>query len=106
MAPFYWRLMGNIAGIIMIIVMYLFGKEMFKKRKYALIAALLMTFDTFHFAQTRMGTIDSFAGSTPLYIMWPDDASVKVNTARIEMIMSEGYLTNTETTETVETAQK
>ena len=60
MAPFYWRLMGNIAGIIMIIVMYLFGKEMFKKRKYALIAALLMTFDTFHFAQTRMGTIDSF----------------------------------------------
>ena len=46
------------------------------------------------------------AGSTPLYIMWPDDASVKVNTARIEMIMSEGYLTNTETTETVETAQK
>ena len=46
------------------------------------------------------------AGSTPLYIMWPDDASVKVNTARIEMILSEGYLTNTETTETVETAQK
>ena len=36
------------------------------------------------------------AGSTPLYVMWPDDASVKVNTARIEMIMSEGYTTNTE----------
>ena len=34
------------------------------------------------------------AGSTPLYVMWPDDASVKVNTARIEMIMSEGYTTN------------
>jgi LCP family protein required for cell wall assembly len=34
------------------------------------------------------------AGSTPLYIMWPDDASVKTNTARIEMIMSEGYTTN------------
>ncbi len=31
------------------------------------------------------------AGSTPLYVMWPDDASVKTNTARIEMIMSEGY---------------
>ncbi len=46
------------------------------------------------------------AGSTPLYIMWPDDASVKVNKARIEMIMSEGYTTNTESTETVETAQK
>ena len=36
------------------------------------------------------------AGSTPLYVMWPDDASVKVNTARIEMIMSEGYETATE----------
>ena len=46
------------------------------------------------------------AGSTPLYIMWPDDASVKVNTARIEMIMSEGYTTNTGSAETVETAQK
>ena len=46
------------------------------------------------------------AGSTPLYVMWPDDASVKVNKARIEMIMSEGYTTNTESTETVETAQK
>ena len=38
------------------------------------------------------------AGSTPLYIMWPDDASVKTNTARIEMIMSEGYTSNTEST--------
>ena len=59
MAPFYYRLTSNIAGILMIIVMYLFGKEMFKKRKYATLAALLMTFDTLHFAQTRIGTIDS-----------------------------------------------
>ena len=36
------------------------------------------------------------AGSTPLYVMWPDDASVKINTARIEMIMSEGYTQSTE----------
>ena len=60
MAPFYYRLMSNIAGIIMIIVMYLFGKAMFKKRKYALISALLMALDNFHFVQTRIGTIDSF----------------------------------------------
>lgn len=60
MAPFYYRLMGNIAGILMIIVMYIFSKNMFKKRKYAILGALLMTFDTFHFAQTRMGTVDSF----------------------------------------------
>ena len=42
------------------------------------------------------------AGSTPLYIMWPDDASVKTNTARIEMIMSEGYTSNTESTAAVQ----
>lgn len=60
MAPFYYRLMGNIAGILMILVMYIFAKRMFKERKYAIFASLLMTFDNFHFAQTRMGTVDSF----------------------------------------------
>ena len=60
MAPFYYRLMGNIAGIIMIIVMYIFSKNMFETRKYAILGSLLMTFDTFHFAQTRIGTVDSF----------------------------------------------
>lgn len=60
MAPFYYRLMGNIAGIVMIIVMYLFCKNMFKSTKLATLGSLLMTFDTFHFAQTRMGTVDSF----------------------------------------------
>lgn len=60
MAPFYYRLMGNIAGILMIIVMYFFGKELFGKRKYALMSALVMALDCFHFAQTRMGTVDSF----------------------------------------------
>lgn len=60
MAPFYYRLMGNIAGILMIAVMYMFGKIIFKKRKYAILSALLITFDCFHFAHTRMGTVDSF----------------------------------------------
>ncbi len=59
MAPFYYRLMGNLAGILMIIVMYLFCKNMFKSTTLATLGALLMTFDTFHFVQTRMGTVDS-----------------------------------------------
>lgn len=59
LSPFNYRLMGNIAGILMIAVMYIFAKELFKKRKYAIFASLLMAFDTFHFAQTRMGTVDS-----------------------------------------------
>ena len=59
LSPFNYRLMGNISGIMMIIIMYLFGKELFKKRKYSIFASLLMFFDTFHFVQTRMGTVDS-----------------------------------------------
>jgi dolichyl-phosphate-mannose-protein mannosyltransferase len=60
MTPFAYRLMGNLAGILMVLVMYIFGKTMFKDSKYALLAGLLMMFDNFHFAQTRMGTVDSF----------------------------------------------
>lgn len=60
MSPFFYRLMGNIAGIIMIYVMYLFAKLLFKTRKWSILAALLMFFDTFHFTQTRIGTVDSF----------------------------------------------
>lgn len=60
MTPFAYRLMGNIAGILMVLVMYVFGKSMFKRSKYAILAAILMAFDNFHFAQTRMGTVDSF----------------------------------------------
>lgn len=60
MNPFAYRLMGNIAGILMIVVMYIFGKNLFKDSKYALLSGLVMMFDNFHFAQTRMGTVDSF----------------------------------------------
>lgn len=60
MNPFAYRLMGNIAGILMVAVMYIFGKNMFKDSKYALLAGIIMAFDNFHFAQTRMGTVDSF----------------------------------------------
>ncbi len=58
--PFNYRVMGNIAGILMVVVMYLFGHAMFRRRKYATMAALLMVFDNFHLTQTRLGTVDSF----------------------------------------------
>ncbi|MEG2283432.1 MAG: phospholipid carrier-dependent glycosyltransferase [Bacilli bacterium] len=60
MNPFSYRLMGNIAGIIMIPVIYILALNMFKNRKYAILGGSLMALDTFHFAQTRMGTVDSF----------------------------------------------
>lgn len=60
MNTFSYRLMGTLAGVLMIPVIYIFAKRMFKNRKWATLAGALMTFDTFHFAQTRMGTTDSF----------------------------------------------
>ncbi len=60
MAPFYYRFMGNVAGILMLPVLYILAKRMFKKTKYALFATLLLCFDGFHYAHTRMATVDSF----------------------------------------------
>lgn len=58
--PFAYRLMGNIAGILTILVIYCIAKEMFKSDKYGLFAAVIMALDGMHFVQTRIGTVDSF----------------------------------------------
>ena len=60
MTPFAYRLMGNIAGILMILVIYCIAKELFKKEQYGLFAAAIMALDGMHFVQTRIGTVDSF----------------------------------------------
>lgn len=59
-SPFTYRVMGNIAGILMILVMYGIAKELFKDEKYAVFAALIIALDGMHFAQTRIATVDSF----------------------------------------------
>lgn len=58
--PFAYRLMGNISGILMILIIYLIAKELFKKERYALFAAAIMALDGMHFVQTRIGTVDTF----------------------------------------------
>lgn len=60
MSPFSYRLMGCLIGIFMLPLMYLLGKSLFKKRKYAFLSASLMALDNFHLAQSRLGTIDTF----------------------------------------------
>ncbi len=59
MSPFNYRAMGVLAGILLIPLMYAFAKELFGKRKYAILAALLMGLDNFRLVQSRMGTIDT-----------------------------------------------
>lgn len=60
MTTFAYRLMGNIAGILMIPTIYVFSKMMFKKTKYGVLAAIIMAADGMHFVQSRLGTADGF----------------------------------------------
>ncbi len=60
MSPFYYRLPGVIAGILMIPFMYLLSLNMFKKSEFAVFSSLLLSLDFMHFSQTRLATIDSF----------------------------------------------
>ncbi len=61
MTPFGWRCMGTLFGVLMLPLIYIFAKALFKKRKYAIFAAVLMAVDFMHFSQTRIGTIDSYS---------------------------------------------
>ncbi len=58
--PFGWRFMGTLFGLMMIPVMYIFGKKVFGSTFLAFCTAFLMMFDFMHFVQTRIGTADGF----------------------------------------------
>ena len=60
MTPFAWRLAGALCGVLMIPAMYLLGKELFGRTRWAALGALLMAADCMHYTQTRIATIDSF----------------------------------------------
>ena len=59
-SPFTFRFMGNIFGILLIPIMYILAKKIFKSRKWALLGAILMMFDNFHFVHTRIALVDGF----------------------------------------------
>jgi len=58
--PFGWRIIGVLFGVLMIPIMYLFGKKMFGTWIGAFTAAFLMVFDFMHFTMARIATIDTF----------------------------------------------
>ncbi|MCG6553519.1 MAG: phospholipid carrier-dependent glycosyltransferase, partial [Candidatus Magnetominusculus sp. LBB02] len=61
MTPFGWRVMGALFGAFIPAIVYIFAYRLFGQRRYALIAAALMTFDFMRVAQGRMATVDTFA---------------------------------------------
>ena len=67
MCPFGWRLPGALCGVLMLPAIYMIARLLMKKRRYAVGAMLILTFDCMHFTQTRIATIDSFV---VLFILW------------------------------------
>ena len=53
--------MGTLVGIMMLPIMYVMAKLLFKKTGYAAFATILLSFDFMHFTQTRIATIDVYA---------------------------------------------
>ena len=61
MNPFGWRFMGTLLGVLMLPLMYLLGKQLFRGRTLpALLCMLLLALDCMHFTQTRIATIDTY----------------------------------------------
>lgn len=67
MTPFGWRFSGAACGVMMLPALYLMGRLLFKKRRYAILCCLLLALDTMHFTQTRIATIDSYV---VVFILW------------------------------------
>lgn len=61
MNPFGWRFMSVIFGILLIPLMYLFAKKIFKNTFIATAATGLLTFDCMHYTLSRIATIDIIA---------------------------------------------
>ena len=60
LSPFGWRLMGALAGVVMLVVMYIFMKNMFGKTIVATCGTLLLGFDFMRFSMSRIGSVDIF----------------------------------------------
>ncbi len=60
MTPFGWRFAGALAGVAMLAVIYLLGKQLTKRTAPAAFACGLLALDCMHLTQTQIATIDSF----------------------------------------------
>ncbi len=62
MTPFGWRFSGALFGALMLPIFYVFTKKLFGHTLISLSGTALFAFDFMHFAQTRLATIDTYAG--------------------------------------------
>ena len=60
MTPYGWRFTNVLFAALFIVVMYYFGRVLFRSRFYAFVTAFLMTYSFMHLTQARIGLIDTF----------------------------------------------
>ena len=58
--PVGWRTGPLVFGLLMIILIYLFGMALFNSRVGAVVAALMLNMDFLHIVQSRIATLDIF----------------------------------------------
>lgn len=58
--PFGWRIVGTLFGVAMLPLIYIMALHLFRKSRYAALAAGLFALDFMHFTQTRISTIDVY----------------------------------------------
>jgi Gpi18-like mannosyltransferase len=68
-----WRFLNLIVGALMVFVIYLFAKRLLGSTAFAAVCAGLLTFDGFHFVQSRIATPEitvAFFSLTTLYAFY------------------------------------
>ncbi|MCS7114441.1 MAG: glycosyltransferase family 39 protein [Nitrososphaerota archaeon] len=58
--PFGWRIMGVVFATLMIPVIYVFGKKLFRTWVGAFASTFLLMFDFMHFTMGRIATVDTY----------------------------------------------
>ena len=58
-SPFAWRLIPNICGILLVPIMYIFANKIFRDKKLAIIAAILIMVEFMHYSISRLAFLDS-----------------------------------------------
>ena len=61
MTPFGWRFSGTLFGVLMLPVLYIFTKRMFRSSAVSACATAIFASDFMHFTQARIATIDTYA---------------------------------------------
>lgn len=59
--PFAWRIGGALFGIMMLPLMYCFGKKLFNKTMYASMATIFLASDFMHLTTSRIATLEPFS---------------------------------------------